>query len=894
VTVTAATASSSAVKFMQVYVDNVLAYQANATATINAQLTLSAGTHFLVVQAYNGSYIKKGENIIVSSGGGGGGGGGGTGPCALNPTNNTLTICAPSGGSTVGSPVRVAAGVTSSAAVQFMQVYVDNVLAYSANQTSAIDTQLNIAAGTHFVVVQAYNGAYIKTPVTFTVSGGTQPPPPPPPPPPPSGPCALNPTNNTLTICTPVSGSTLTSPVEVSAGVTSSATVQFMQVYVDNALAYQANNTSTIDTSLSMTNGNHFVVVQAYNGGYIKTPTNITVGSGASGGGGGQTTCIPNPTNNTLTICAPTAGSSVGSPIEVTAAVTSSAPVQFIQAYVDNVLVYTVHNTAAIDTPITVANGTHLLVVQAYNGAYIKTPVTFTVGSGGGGGGGGGGNPPPAIGMFTSKFDLARTGLNNRETVLTPAVVSGGGFGLKGQWPLDAITYTQPLVVPSVSVGNGVFNVVYVGTENGSVYAFNADAPGSAPLWKRSFINPSAGINPGSGSVTGRTGIGPTVSITGTPVIDATRNAMYVSVLTNENGTEIDRLHEIDIRNGNDMVTPSVIAPQVGGVGAGSDGNGNIQLYPPTQNQRAGLALANNVVWVLFGSFNDTQPYHGWVVAFDAGTLQMIDAYNTSPDTSGGGVWLAGSGPAVDTDGTIYVSTGNGGFTGESPSNSVLKLGLVSGKITLLDYFSPFNTQCLSGIDLDLSSGGPMLLPDGIGGKNLLVVGGKEGRIYLLDRNGLGKFSSNDAQVVQSILLNPTACGDSGFVGNSTWRIYGSAAWWNGNVYLGSTFGPLRQYSTASGQLSQTAVSQNTFQGSGNAGRSPMPVVSSNGGSGAIVWTAQRALDGTAWLWAYDATDISKTLYSVQFGSAAVFAVPTVINGKVYVVGRDTLYVFGP
>jgi hypothetical protein len=361
------------------------------------------------------------------------------------------------------------------------------------------------------------------------------------------------------------------------------------------------------------------------------------------------------------------------------------------------------------------------------------------------------------------------------------------------------------------------------------------------------------------------------------------------------------RVHAIDIRTGKELATSGSINPVAVGTGGGTDGNGHIPFDPLTQNQRPGLLLSNGVIYVGFASFSDHEPYHGWLVAFDATSLNMLDAYNTTPDGDGAGLWMAGSGPSADSNGNVYFGTANSmpNATGifsvpNDLSNSVVKLSMIGGKFALVDYFAPFNTLCLTHDDLDLGSTGVLLLPDGTGGRNLAVTASKEGRIYLLDRDNLGKFNSGgDIQIIQSILINPTACGTTGFDANSPMRIYGAPTYWNGNVYLGSAFGPLRQYSITSGKLALVTKGTYTYPASGQNGRGPIPIVSANGTSNGIAWTSIRDLNGQGWLHAYDASNISKLLFSSNYGAGNVFTVPTAINGKVYVTGGAVVYAYG-
>ena len=453
-------------------------------------------------------------------------------------------------------------------------------------------------------------------------------------------------------------------------------------------------------------------------------------------------------------------------------------------------------------------------------------------------------------------------------------------------------------------MADGTHNVIFVGTENDSVYALDADDP-TQILWKRSFIDPANGITPADGSFGGRTGIGPIVGVTGTPVIDPTTQTMYVSAMTEENGTTFHRLHALDITTGAEKFGgPSEITATVPGTGIDTDGSGNVTFHPPTENQRAGLQLVNGVVYVAFASFSDTEPYHGWLFAYDAATLAQLAALNLSPNSEGAGLWQAGAAPTADAEGNVYIQTGDGhnfNITGGPDwGDTVLKLKLNGGSFSVVDWFMPYNQDCIDKDDLDLGSGGPMLLPDQAGPHtHLMVSGSKEGRIYLLDRDVLGNFNlGSNSQIPQEILINPKPCGQLDV--NNTLRIYGTPSYWNGFVYVGSVGSNLRAYQLTNGQLTQTSISNTVFQRDGQRGRGPIPVVSANGATEGIVWTVEYTLSNTITLHAYDGTNLANELYNTQqnatrdaLGRGTVFAVPTVIDGRVYVIAVNQLNVYG-
>ena len=514
--------------------------------------------------------------------------------------------------------------------------------------------------------------------------------------------------------------------------------------------------------------------------------------------------------------------------------------------------------------------------------------------------------PPPAplAGMFRYKFDLAGTGANLNEGKLNPATVNAAKFGRVMRKQLDGVVFTQPLYVANLDVaGKGTHNVLFLGTEHDIVYALDAD--NLAVLWTRNFTDPAHGItyvdNTNNGQ--GRTGIGPSVGITGTPVIDPNTRTLYVSAMTMENGTAKHHLHALDITSGAEKFGgPTEITATVPGSGNGSV-NGQITFHAITQNQRSALQLVNGVIYVAFAAYSDVQPYHGWIFAYDAGTMQQLAALNLSPSTEGGSVWQAGAAPVADSDGNIYVQTGDGEFNantgGKDYGDSFLKLKLNGNTLSVVDWFTPFNQNCLNLGDLDLGASGPMLLPDQAGAHpHLLVAGSKEGRIYVLDRDNMGHIATgSNSNIPQDILINPKPCGQ--WSNDTTYRMYGTGTYWNGNVYLASVYSGLRQFSLISGQMTQTNITKTVFQGNGQQGRGVIPVISANGATNGIAWVVEYGLDHNITMHAYDATNVANELYNTRqnagrddLGFGGVFVVPTVINGKVYVISSSYLNVY--
>ncbi|TMJ11291.1 MAG: pyrrolo-quinoline quinone [Bacillati bacterium ANGP1] len=499
--------------------------------------------------------------------------------------------------------------------------------------------------------------------------------------------------------------------------------------------------------------------------------------------------------------------------------------------------------------------------------------------------------------MFTYHNDLARTGQNLNETILTPGTVTSTTFGKLFADPVDEQIYAQPLYVANVAIPDqGIHNVVYVATENDTVYALDADAPG-APLWQTSLLVEGGTAVPISDLDPTCTDLVPVIGVTGTPVIDPTTNTLYVVAKTKEGPSDIpayvQRLHALDIATGAEKFGgPVTIAATVPGTGDGGKRT-TLTFNPLLQLNRPGLALVNGVVYIAFGSHCDIDPFHGWLFGYDAGLLTQVGVFVTTPNGRGGSIWQGGGSVAADAGNNLYVMTGNGTFDAYLPGamdfgDSVLKL---FPTLTLADYFTPFDQDYLEAIDLDLGSGAPMVLPDQAGAvPHLLVGAGKEGTIYLLDRDNLGQFCgcSGDGQIVQSI---PFALGIH----------FGTPAVWNNLVYFLAAFDVLKAFSISKGHLSTSPASQGTtafgFPGATVS-------VSANGATDGIVWAVEThayAKHGPAVLHAYDATDVGTELYnSTQadggrdtLGPAVKFAVPTVVNGKVYVGTANELDVFG-
>ena len=503
------------------------------------------------------------------------------------------------------------------------------------------------------------------------------------------------------------------------------------------------------------------------------------------------------------------------------------------------------------------------------------------------------------VNVTTYHNDNARTGQNLNESILTPAAVNPNQFGKLFTQPVDGYIYAQPLYVSNLQIAGGVHSVVFVATEHDSVYAFDADSnagPNGSPLWKVSFINPAAGITTlDSFDDTSCSDLVPEIGITGTPVIDLPSKALYVVVRTKENGVFVQRLHTLDITTGAEKFGgPVVIQASVPGTGDGSSG-GQVPFDPLHENQRPGLLLQNGLVYITWASHCDHGPYHGWAIAYNAQSLQQVAVRNATPNGGDGGIWQSGAAPAADSSGNVFLATGNGTYDlntgGADAGDSIVKLGPPSGaNLPLLDYFTPFNQSSLNAGDVDLGSGGVLLLPDLPGGsahQHLLAEVGKQGTIYLVDRDAMGHFNpSDDTQIVQSLPGAVTG-------------VWGMPAFWNNTVYVGGESDHLKAFSfndSNSGLLSIAPVSASsgTYHYPGTT-----PAVSASGSVNGILWALDYISNGSAVLHAYDATNLANELYNTTQksqdapGPAVKFAVPTIANGKVYVGTATQLAVYG-
>ena len=518
------------------------------------------------------------------------------------------------------------------------------------------------------------------------------------------------------------------------------------------------------------------------------------------------------------------------------------------------------------------------------------------------------------VSVLTYHYDNTRQGQNTNETLLTPGNVNTNSFGKLFAYTLDGYVYAEPLIMTNLAIpGQGTHNVVFVATEHDSIYALDADSnagTNGGVLWKVNvgLSAPCAGAPFGgryNGGI-GYTDIVPEVGVTGTPVIDPQTGTVYVDAFTKDVSGGVTsynhRIHALDVTTGAERpYSPVIVAGSVPGTGVGST-NG-VQTFSAIQHgARPALCLANGILVVAYASYADTDPYHGWVFAYNATNLTQLGVFNTTPNASiaafgahaaEGGIWQGGGGICVDSSNNLYFETGNGSFSantnGGDYADTILKLSTTNG-FSVADYFTPFDQATLAAQDADLGSCGPLLLPDSAGSvahRHLLVGAGKSGKIYLVDRDNMGHWhSGNDSQIVQS------------FQGiNGSWS---PPAYWNNLLYFQASSAAMKEFSVSNASINQTPVATAPVSvGSGNGS----PVISANGANNGIAWVLNDNSGNSGSpgaLYAFDALNISRMLWnSAQMGSRdstgplTKMSTLTVAGGKVYVGGQYTLSVYG-
>lgn len=480
--------------------------------------------------------------------------------------------------------------------------------------------------------------------------------------------------------------------------------------------------------------------------------------------------------------------------------------------------------------------------------------------------------------VTTWHYDNARTGANTNETTLTPQNVNGAHFGKLFTQPVDGAITGQALYLPGISIpGAGVHNIVYVATMHDSVYAFDADSASkknAAPLWHTNFLKQGVTTVPiakqGCGATTKWTEVG----IVSTPVIDPAAGTLYVVAKTFEKAKSVHRLHALDVATGEEKRGSPVV------ISGSYELNGNKDVFQDAmQVNRPALLLENGNIYIAFGSNGCRGDLEaGWVMAYDASSLAAEGAFDVEPGSSAAAIWQRGGGLSSDSSGYIYGATGDGDFAaGKNFGQSIFKLSQVRNALDLSDWFTPYNERDLERHDLDLSE--PVLvLPNQTGNHpHLIATLGKEGTIYILNRDKMGHFCSTctlgDTQIVGEL---PAVAPEPG-----------ALVYWNNTIYTSAAGSPILALPLKNGNLLSKPTAQSKKTTNGHS-----PVISANNNDDGLLWQ----INGSS-LTAYDAITLQR-LYSAGQNGDGLPALPhfanvMVANGKVYIGTYDSLAVYG-
>ena len=499
-----------------------------------------------------------------------------------------------------------------------------------------------------------------------------------------------------------------------------------------------------------------------------------------------------------------------------------------------------------------------------------------------------------ATDVLTQHNDLARTGQNLTETVLTISNVNSATFGKIGFYPVDGRVDAEPLYASNVAVPNsGTHNILIAATEHGTVYGFDPDS--GATVWQASTLKTGETASDDPTSQTN-----PEIGVNATPVIDralGSNGAIYVVATSKDgSGNYHQRLHALDLALGTELFGgPVDIQAKYPGTGDNSDGT-NVIFDPRQYRERAALLLLNGIIYTAWASHYDVRPYTGWIIGYSASTLTQTSVLNVTPNGNFGAIWMSGAGLAADSSGNIYVAVGNGDFDSTLDANgfpangdygnAFLKLSTSKG-LAVADYFEMDNEADENAGDVDLGSGGTMVLPDLSDGSghtmHLAVAAGKDSNLYLVNRDSMGKLSEGNSSIYQEL---------AGVLSGGVWAM---PAYFNNVVYYGSLSSPILAFSITCAKLSSspTAQTANIFQYPGAT-----PSISANGTDNGIVWAVENG--ASAVLHAYNATNLNELYNSNQaaanrdqFGAGNKFITPTIVNGKVFVGTSNGVAAFG-
>ena len=479
--------------------------------------------------------------------------------------------------------------------------------------------------------------------------------------------------------------------------------------------------------------------------------------------------------------------------------------------------------------------------------------------------------------VLTYHNDPQRDGLIKTETTLTTTTVNQNQFGKRFSYQVDGQIYAQPLYLSNLKIGSSTHNVVFAATENNTVYAFDVDGTqSSSPIW---HVN--LGVAPSSPD---QEGISPIIGITATPVIDEGTGTIYIANVAEESGGRVYRLHALDVTNGAEKFGgPVIVTGTVSGTGV--DSNGGVITLEGGCYPRSGLALDGNNLYIGFGHCA-----HGWILSYNKTSLARTGILNLTPDGAGGAIWNGGGAPAIDSGGNLFLlSATDAGDPGSGYNDAALRL---APTLTIEDYFIPSNDAYLRAQDLDVGSGDVVLMPDNDSPTpHEIIGGGKDGRIFVLNRDDLGGFFPQD-RALQEVQTGVQAVDN----------MFSTPAYWNGNLYIHCENDVLKVYSwsNSTGLISTTYTAKG---GSTFGVHGATASVATDGGANAVVWEIESTnvyTGGPAVLHAYDASNVASELYnSTQAGSrdkagaAVKFTVPTVADGLVFVGTADELDIYG-
>ena len=616
-------------------------------------------------------------------------------------------------------------------------------------------------------------------------------------------------------------------------------------------------------------------------------------GGGSSGGGGG------NPVAPSITVQPGNQSVSAGGTAMFNVTATGTAPLsyQWQNAATATNIAGATSSSYSIPNATIGDNGmTFLVVVSNTAGSQTSNTVTLTVNPA----------PPPSnVSVLTYHNDVARTGQNLNETILTTANVASANFGMLGSITVDGAVDAEPLYVGGMTIAGGTHNVLFVVTENDSVYAFDADT--FAQLWHVSMLPAGEAVPTASADFAGCGQVSPQIGITSTPVIDRTsgpNGTIFVVAMSVANTTFHHRLHALDLTTGLNLMPAADIQAT----------SGATTFTPKQYEERSGLLLLNNVIYLTWTSHCDASPYNGWVMGYGESSLQQVSVINVTPG-GGGGIWMSADGLAADSSGNIYFLDGNGDFdsTPNAPQangnygNAFIKLSTANNTLAVSDYFAMFDTVVESDNDRDLGSGGLVVLPDMTDANNVtrhLAVGagksetsrnGNPVPIYVVDRDNMGKFSPNNDNAIYQEIDGALLAGQNG-------GVWAAPAYFNNTVYYGAVGDSVKAFPITQAKLATSASSHSssifTYPGT-------TPSISANGTvnppTNAIVWAVENG-GGASTLFAFDATNLGSQLFSGAFSGDSVtkFVTPMIANGKVYVGAGSpnantpgVVYVFG-